>query len=185
MAKTTLSGATERHNGGTVIMAGNVGSTSKTKNLSIIASLHKTVYASKANEDNANAGLADRPLANGDYAKMTKSRFIAKYLTGGYIAGIENSSINQMARDPSMKTTHKNETARRLHITSWNAVTGAATKGANHGNSYNFINPEVSGGATASSESGTPNNEWSVNGELVFMTGGKNPTTTSYSVRKG
>lgn len=185
MAQTTLSGSTVRHNGGTVLKAGNVPSTSKTKDLSIITSLYKTAYSSIANETNSRLGLSDRPLATGDYAKMTKGRFIAKYLTGGYIAGLANTAISMMACDPNSRTVHKNQTARRLHITAWNAVTGAATKGGNAGDSYNFIDPEVAGGTTASAESGTPVNEWSVNGELVFMAGAKNPTTTSYSVRKG
>ena len=182
MAQTTLSGSTVRHNGGTILQVGNV--SGKTKNLSAITNLHKTVYASKANESNANSGLAARPLATGDYAKMTKGRFIAKYLTGGYIAGLANAAISMMARDPNSRTIHKNQTARRLHITSWNAITGVATKGGSAGASYNFIDPEVAGGTTASAESGSPTNEWSVNGELVFITG-KNPTTASYSVRKG
>lgn len=185
MAQTTLSGSTVRHNGGTVLKAGNVASTSRTKDLSMITTLHKTVYASKANETNANSGLATRPLSGGDYAKMTKGRFIAKYLTGDYLAGLANTAISKMARDPNSRTIHKNQKARRLHITSWNAVTGAATKGGSAGASYNFIDPEVAGGVTASAESGSPANEWSVNGELVYMAGGKVPTTTSYSVRKG
>lgn len=183
MASTTLLGATIRHNGGTILQAGNV--SGKTKNLSTTTNLYKTVYSSKLNETNANSGLATRPLSGGDYGKMTKGRFIASYLTGGYIAGVANTAISRMARDPSMKTIHKVQQSRKYANVSWNAVTGALTKGGTAGNSFNFIDPAVAGGATASADSGSPVSEWTTNGHLFFMSGGKTPGTYSYSVRKG
>lgn len=183
MAQTTLLGSTVRHNGGTALNVGNV--SGRTKNLSITDSIHKTNYGSYANETNANLGLSTRPLSGGDYAKMTKGRFIAKYLTGGYIAGVANTAISKMARDPGSRTIHKVQQSRKYANVSWNAVTGALTKGGTAGNNFNFIDPEVAGGVTASAESGSPTNEWSVNGHLFMMSGGKTPTTHSYTVRKG
>lgn len=184
MASTTLLGSGTRNNGGSIIGAGNVASTSHTKNMSIITSLHKTVYGSFANETNANSGLATRPLSTGNYAKMVKGIFIAKYLNAGTIAGLANTAINTMSRDPNSRTVHKLQSNRRYDNTSW-TMQGVLTKGGAAGNSYNMIDPEVAGGTTASAESGSPENNFVANGELVFMAGSKTPSTVSYSLRKG
>ena len=116
---------------------------------------------------------------------MTKGRFIAKYLTGGYIAGLANTAISFMSKDPNMRTTHKNETVRRYDNTSWSYTTGILTKGAQAGAVYNLINPAVAGGATASSESGNPVNPFVANSKLYFMAGAKTASSVAYTVRKG
>lgn len=182
MAQTTLSGSTVRHNGGSVLGAGAI--TGRTKNLSLITSLHQTVYSSFANETNARVGTATRPLSTGTYAVMARGKYIAKFLTSGVIAGVSNSVIDLMARAKTMKTVHKLQSARRYDNTSW-TMQGVLTKGAAAGNSYDYIDAEAGDGTTAAADSGSPVNEWSVNGELFFLSGGKVPVTASYSVRKG
>lgn len=184
-SQTTTSGSTVRHDGGIILRAGNVASGSGVNSLTVRNSLHKTSYASFANETNANNGLATRPLSTGDYAKMTKGRFIAAFLTGGYIAGLASTILTKPCGDPTHRSMHRSFTARRYHITSWNYVTGAATKGGSAGASYSFINPSVAGGATATTEDlGSPNVEWTTSAELFYIVG-KTPTAASYTVRKG
>lgn len=182
---TTTLGTTVRQNGGVVMGAGNIAATAKTHDISLRAAKYKTVYSSRANETNSRVGTATRPLNGGDYAKMTKGRFICVYLTGGYIAGVANTVLNKGACTTGKRSLHKLQKSRKYANVSWNAVTGALTKGGTAGNAFNFINPAVAGGTTASSESGSPTNEWLVNGNLYFMAGAKTAATVAYSVRKG
>lgn len=65
----------------------------------------------------------------------------------------------------------------RYQITSWNAVTGAATKGANDGDAYTFIDP-VSGSAAVEAK---PTR--AVPGEFVYTIGTNVPTQANYSAR--
>lgn len=66
----------------------------------------------------------------------------------------------------------------RYNITSWNYVTGAATKGANAGDTVQYIKPQGGGALTEE-----PEPTRAAPGRVVFTSGKALPTSTSYSAR--
>jgi len=181
MSKTTVTGSGTGNNGGTIFHSGTVAG-DRFNSLDLRTARVKLVPV--FNENNSRLGLATRPLGagNGTYNKMTKGRYIVRQLTAGFIGGVANTTLNTAAGAFGFKGLQKVKTARRLHITSWNAVTGAATKGANAGDAYNFIKTTSSSVMT---DTGHSDNPYTSNGKLVFMTTGKVPTTVSYEVIQG
>lgn len=181
MAKTTTLGSGERHDYGRILGAGNVAST-RYAALSIATASYDTAYASVVNENNARVGVATRPVSGGTQNVMNSRRFIARYIAGGYIANVANTTLDTPAGDFNRRAIYKNETARRLHQTAWNAITGAVTKGGSAGAAYNFVNP-IGGGNSA--DTGYPTDNFTLNGEFAYMVTGKVPTQADYEVRKG
>lgn len=177
MAKTTITGTGHRNNGGTILQAGNIASNSRFSNLAIRTTVVKQVPV--FNENNSRLGIATRPLSGGTYNVMTKGRYICRYITGGYIAGVANTTLDTAAGDFNRGFPAKITGSRRLHITGWNAVTGAATKGGSAGAAFSYKGTR--GGSTMT-DTGTPPNPFSSNSTLVFLVTGKVPTTVSYQV---
>lgn len=98
---------------------------------------------------------------------------MAKGLPNNVAGTASNELLNGT---PGAQSYYFNQTTRRINITGWNAITGAATKGSNAGAVSTYINP-VDGTDAVNSEvfasSFYP-------AAVTFRYGGPEPTTTDY-----
>lgn len=76
----------------------------------------------------ANIGTLKAVSANGFARTMTPGHFVM--MRYGFIAGAASGFLNSGAADFGRRSIHGKTNRRSYHITSWNYLTGAATKGA-------------------------------------------------------
>lgn len=176
---TAKAGQPIKNNGGTALHAGNIGNRNLTNNLSLSTNGFKTgFYGSRvplavSPYSSGNVGTL-KPLSAGRFAEMERG----KYLILGYsnrIAQTNNSILSVPASDFSRKMTLINAFygARRLHITSWDYVTGVATKGGNAGDLVTFGADHAAAVTDA------------VPGELTYMYGAILPRQDDYKAVTG
>ena len=117
---------------------------------------------------------------SGNFNAMTAGSYmgmiIGKNTSGSSISGMRIPGGDAGAR----KALHYAVGNQRYNITSWNAVTGAATKGGSAGSTVTYIN--IGSGSSLTSES-EPSR--AVPGELVYSIGKNTPTMADYAVRNG
>ena len=73
------------------------------------------------------AGTFERPMVSGQYVMMRQ----------GYVGGAASTFLNSGAADFGRRSINVKTNRRSYHITSWNYVTGAATKGADTNDTFN------------------------------------------------
>jgi hypothetical protein len=76
----------------------------------------------------ANIGTQKAVTANAFARQMVAGQYVM--MRYGYIAGSATNFLNSGAADFGRRSIHGKTNRRSYHITSWNYVTGAATKGA-------------------------------------------------------
>lgn len=124
-----ISGNPTRNNGATVARGGAITTGSPVTNApdNVVQGYQKgngSVVISKASQGTGKAVSANafaRSMVSGQYVMM-------RY---GYIAGNATNFLNSGAGDFGRRSIHYQTFRTSYHITSWNYVTGAATKGAN------------------------------------------------------
>lgn len=124
----------------------------------------------------------DFRTVSGSFAVMVTGRFIARYMSGGFVANVANDIMRSPASNYHRNHNHPIQTTRRLDETSWDYVSGVLTKGAAAGDLVTFIDPAVAGGATAARDSAAfPT--YAIPGELVYMEGPLLPIQADYPPR--
>lgn len=170
--QTVIGSGNEKINGGTILHGGTIAS-EIWDNLSLSTNSH--TFETSTRLIPASVAHMHKPLSAGVYGSMETG----KYIIRGYctrIAQTSNSVLNNGASAFFRMPIKYIESARRLHITAWNAVTGAATKGGSAGASYNFT--AIDAGSTID-QAAHPSR--AVPGELVYMVKGSNATMVDYS----
>lgn len=174
-----------KNDSATMLNAGDTNSS--VNNLSLIErNTPQTKYGSKL-------GLAVSPVASGNigtaktisggrFSNLEEGNYIGKRYTST-IAGTSSSLLRSGAADVAGgkrgKTAYGGE--RRLHITSWDAVTGAATKGGNAGDLIPASGFDGVTGFRADHANSFSSTDL-VPGELTFHTGKlANPTNVDYA----
>lgn len=124
-----ISGNPYRDNGATVSRGGNITTGSPVTNApdTTVQGYQKgngSVVIAKASQGTGKAVSANafaRSMVSGQYVMM-------RY---GFIAGSQSNFLTSGAADFGRRSIHWQKHRESYHITSWNYVTGAATKGAN------------------------------------------------------
>lgn len=119
-------------------------------------------------------------LLSGLFNAMTAGSYIS-YVVGKDTAGAAISGLKSPAGDTG--TRRAIPAARgnqRYHITSWNYLTGAATKGGSAGSTVTYIQPSDGGALT---QEAAPTR--AIPGELTYSIGTQTPTMADYKQRNG
>lgn len=183
MASTTAgaSHGGKRNNGGTVVFGGDIDangpilSAPDTSILTYHSGVHGTRVASSAT---ANIGTR-KPYAAGTFAyTMVPGKFVGMRYSDQTVSGVSKATLETGTGDFGIKRSiNRIENTYRYHITAWDYVTGAATKGGNAGDSVSFGNDHAARPTRA------------VPGELVYtdthMTKGTVPTQADYDEKTG
>lgn len=170
------------NNGGTALGVSSNGT--KLDGLTLSSNAHhpevgSRVYQAVSPVDSGNLGTI-KPYSAGVFGKMEEGY----YITRGYMSRLAQTN-NTILRSPGSETASRKpyNPARgnyRYDITSWDYVTGAATKGGSAGSSFGYIDP-VGGGAVTVE----PFPTMSVPGELCYMVTGITPTQDDYAAVYG
>jgi hypothetical protein len=148
---TTVAGAGHggtRNNGATALYGGNLpsGSTNATQVLGKhVMGYHSGRHGAVVIES-ATLGTT-KPYSAGTFAyNMEAGKFIGMRYPG-WISGVASTLFERGAsNNPGhRRSIHRKESDHRLHETGWDYVTGAVTKGANAGDSFDFKNIRGSG----------------------------------------
>ncbi len=118
---------------------------------------------------------------SGDFSKMTARRYIGTTI-GTHIAGTASSLMRTTASDYFRVPYGRAFGNRRYNVTSWNYLTGAATKGANAGDLVKYH--DISGNVDTLAAEPFPTR--AIPGELVYFNGLKGgPAMADYSQKNG
>ena len=186
MATQTATGSgPTRNNGGTIVAAGNVNTTSGPVKVDLSLqeqAVQDDEYGSKVVLSSGTSGSSGNL---GTYTPVSAGTFAYQQVAGTYlmrrqsttIGGVANTTLNSGASDYG---TRKNplllETTRTYGsgvTQSWNYVTGAITKGGNAGGLASFSNDHAARPTAA------------IPGELVYMYGAIVPQQADYKPRTG
>lgn len=178
-----LSGNPVRNNGGTVFNAGNYDGVAVTAALTPqAAALVRTQYGSQVIEAGygASGNLGTwRPRSGDAFASPPEGFLIKGLTTGQTVLGVSDSGLSA-ANPGHSKAINRWYGYERLHITSWNHLTGAATHGAHAGTT---IVASGIDGTTGQVADHAANPTDAIPGELVYMTNGYLPTQDDYKAR--
>lgn len=172
-----------RHNSSTILSAGNTTSTT-TKAMTLASTMiHDPNLVVKAVSPNSSGNLGTfTPISGGIFAaKMSSGNFVVRGLTGQVLAGNQNwGTYSTTSNTPARQSINRFKGYQRLHITSWNYVTGAATYGAQRG-----VTVLASGlnGVTGQTADQAANPSAAVPGELVYRVKGTSATEADYSAK--
>lgn len=172
MAQTTVKAGAVKNDGSTILNAGNVAATT-VNNLPIRSAIYKSVQGSHpvlAVSPTSSGNLGTLKIkSNGAFGKLTEGQYNVRLL-GTTIGGVSTNVLKSGASDWGVRRPiHKLESGRRLHITSWNYATGAATYGGSRGASVSFGTDDAANPTLA------------VPGALTFFTGKPVPSATNYA----
>ena len=193
-----VSGNAIKNNGGTVVKAGNVSSTATHVTNS------QTLMENAVRDGNSRYGtrpaLASSPLSSGNigtykplsggtYAYNPPSKVssssaltvVAKKLSSTISGAAQTQLLSGGADVALRKARHPYQGNRLLDISSWNAVTGAASYGANRGV---LMSPSGIDNVTGpNADSTILNATFAIPGELVYMKTGATPTQDDYAAK--
>lgn len=172
-----ISGQPTKNKGGTILNAGNA-SASLINNLSLSTNGYRDgnigskIFLAVSPYSSGNLGTT-KPISAGVFAQMEKGKYVGMII-GSRIAQTNNTTLQSGAADfaQNRDTRRVAPTYQRLHITSWNASTGAATFGANRGDT-----------TTLSADHAVLHSTNAIPGELTYHTGSANPTNDDYKAR--
>lgn len=169
--QTVIGSGSTRNNGGTILYGGTIAST-RWDSLVFSTNIHSHDVPNRLIP--ASTAHMVKPLSAGVYGSMEAGKYVAKIL-GERIAQTSNTVLQSGASAFYRMPIKPKESERRIHITSWNAVTGAPTYGGSRGNSYDFGNIDS---GTFIDQAAHPSR--AVPGELVYMVTGNEATLDDY-----
>jgi len=176
MATTAATSGNERKARVTILGAGNIDSNSPVKEIGVDDMVNEPVklYPQKAVSSNtANIGTIV-PLSGLEFNNTRDSEYVMPYMTTK-IAGSSNTTMRSPAGDfGQIRQNFKGDT--QLNITSWNAVTGAATQGGAAGANVLASGSDGTTGTAADTANAMP-------GNIYFLQGGKNPVEGALQTR--
>ena len=148
---------------------------------------HTVTVVTDANNVKTNVTYtADTSVTHGSYKKgagtynvMAEGKYIARFISGGTLAGIANNALVFTSAQKIRRHIDGSNSTYRYDITSWDYVTGRATKGANAGAAYSFVDPV--GGGTANDSAIIPT--MAIPGEFTYLVTGQVPTNVDYAAK--
>lgn len=184
MAQIAATSGNERKARITVLHGGNV-SSSAVKNTTIASTVtnplkpdNKTIFL--ANGDSASNIGASGSFASRQFNATRENQYIMPYMTTK-IAGATDNVLRSPAADFGYVGINKFGANQRYHNVSWDAATGALTKGANAGASVLPSGIDGTVGANADHALGTD----AIPGEIVYMINGRTATQHDLPPRNG
>lgn len=179
-----ITGNSIKNNGAAVLNAGNTPADSPvTKSISQISNNNnpplygQNLTASVSPASSGNIGLA-KAISGSKFAGFYDGKYVMQRY--GFINGTANTALNSAAGDVKDKGFKGTYGYRRYNITSWNAVTGAATKGSAAGDLV--LASGVDGTTGFNADDSVKYRTSAVPGELVVFTGKLNmPTQLDYN----
>ena len=168
-----VSGNVIKDNTGSILNAGNVPSTATTtavtiRNVIVDQERQNKVFEAVSPSTSGNLGTL-QVIDGREFAHFEKGSYIGMII-GTKIAGSGDTSMQGGFSEQIKRPIARTESDRRINITSWNAVTGAATYGGNRGASVSFGTDDAARPTRA------------VPGELAFLVGGT-PSQLNYAAR--
>lgn len=135
---TTTAGASHggtRNNGATILKGGDIDNSGTVTNApyeAIVSPNNTQGHGSKVNEGSS---WNQKAVTGGTFAKMAAGSYVMRKVATT-LAGVANTVLLFGSSDFGRRAIHLKTTRRSYHITSWNYVTGAATKGAATNDSF-------------------------------------------------
>lgn len=124
-------------------------------------------------EVSADAGKYAKQL--GDFSQAKPDHFVSVYLTKGELAGVATDVLRGPSQLIHSSSLHRYVTARQIDATTWNAVTGVVSYGANAGAQYSYITAKGEGTVDITTVPARTNP-----GVFVYTKGSASPSTQSY-----
>lgn len=174
--QTAIGSGNKRNNGGVILHAGTIAATRFT-NVTMATNSHTLEDSVRLIP--ADSGAMKKSVTAGVYGSMEAGKYVIRG-NCTRIAQTSNTTLNNGGTAFFRMPIKPIEAARRLHITAWNAVTGAATKGGSSGASYSFT--AIDSGSVVD-QAAHPTR--AVPGELVYMVKGSLATTVDYPAITG
>ena len=160
---------------GTILQGGTVAGDKFTSRDNADVTAARTSHGSMLPDFTASTSL-DKSDDAGTVNAVVANKYIGPFITGGLLAGIAKTVVDTPASDYGRRTLHRQVTTRRINITNWNYLTGAATFGGDRGAVY-----------TQYAQSGTvddaSNPTLGVPGELVYRNGSPTPVEADYPTK--
>lgn len=170
--QTVIGSGSTKNNGGVILLSGNIAS-DKWTNITFSQNSDTREFTNRLIP--ADTAHMKKSISAGVYASMEAGQYVARII-GSRIAQTDSSAMRFAASSFYRFPIKPKEGERRLHLTAFNALTGAVTKGANAGDSYNYT--AIDSGSTID-QAAHPSR--AVPGELVYLVTGQTPTMVDYS----
>lgn len=172
MAQTkAISGNSIQNTRGTILGGG---SSANEKMATLLNNLHTVqgnhVQKAVSPTDSGNLGTVS-PIT-GSFGQQTNG-YIGPFLTS-YVAGVANTTLRIPGSNSRHRSVHPARGNYRYDITSWDYVTGAATKGGSAGQAFTYWGPASNGSVAVE--------DLSV-GEFTFIEGPVTPSMKDYGSR--
>lgn len=172
MSSQTVIGSGSTNNDGGKILGGGANVSGRWGVLSIVNSID----ANRATATPLSSSWTEKVFSGGAYGTMTAGKYVAR-LVNTELAGDTTKNIRLPASDFYRTPYNKFISYNRLHITSWNHLTGAATKGGNAGDAV-YLKSITPSSANLTTGEAFPTR--AVPGELVYRTGAPAPVQNDY-----
>lgn len=162
---------------GKIFNGGNIGNTTLFGNITLRESALDSDIMKTLPAVTSTAGAA-KPYSSGTFGYQAKNQYVVRGMSGS-ISGVSTSLLRIPGSDYYRHPLATSVGYRRIHITSWSYVTGAATKGGNAGDAVQFHDI----GANNDTLANEPYPSRSVPAELVYRTGAFLPKQDEYNVK--
>lgn len=178
-----ISGNAIKNDSSTLLNAGNV-NPALANNLTLSENAgNQSMYgsqmvASVSPTSSGNVGIG-KAISNGTFNTMTEGEYVARML-GTKIAGTNTNLLKSPAGDKGNRRPNKFQGYRRYHNVSWDAKTGALTKGSEAG--VAVLASGINGQTGAAADHAVFKYGEGV-AELTFMQGDSDPTSTEYKTQ--
>lgn len=159
---------------GKILAAGNIGDTSKWADLSLRNTAKNNTTQDTQIAQTATSGVT-KPYSAGTFLYQAKNKYIIRSVSDS-ISGVTTSILRIVGSDYNRVAHSPSRGNRRYNITSWNYVTGAATKGVNAGDLVKFHDIAANDDNLAV-EAMAPN---VIPGEFTYRTGAPLPVNADF-----
>jgi hypothetical protein len=155
---------------GDILQGGNISSDSafRAKTLSNVITNRKSHGSITPGSGSTNFFRAATNETGAQVNVVVADHYVGPYITDGTLAGVAKTTHNTPASDYGRRGTHRLVSARRINITGWNYLTGAATYGGSRGGTYTYNAPQ---GGTVDDATNPAFASAGVPGELVYRNG--------------
>jgi len=159
---------------GKIMAAGAVSDTTKWADLSLRNTAKNNASQDTTVAQTTTAGVR-KPYSAGTFLYQVKNKYVIRSVSDT-ISGVTTNIVRLVGSDYNRVAHSPSRGNRRYNITSWNYVTGAATKGVNAGDQVNF-HDIAANNDNLSVEVMAPN---VIPGEFTYRNGSANPVNADY-----
>lgn len=169
-----ISGNAYKYYIGKIYGAGNVSDTTKWADLSVRNSAKNNTTQDTTVAQTTTAGVR-KPYSAGTFLYKAKNKYIIRSVSDT-VSGVTTNIVRLVGSDYNRVALAQSRAYRRYDITSWNYVTGAATKGGSAGNAVNF-HDIAANNDNLTVEAMAPN---VIPGEFTYRTGAPLPVNADH-----